>query len=156
MRILEAFRSREPAEQRWVTLAYVLIIATMLCGLASLGLYGWREAQQGRQRDRETAESTADARYSACVNFNVEQWGDRESVLNTALVTFGLAEPGDLSAADRAVIVAAQPPDVRARYAGVETQAAINNPYRDCSPSGIEAFYEQPPTDPAVIAPPPG
>lgn len=156
MSLLAAFRSDRPVETKWVARAYLLIVLCFACGLASIVIYTVREGAQSRQRDRDDAEATADARYSACVNFNVEQWGDRESVLNTALVTFGLATPGDLSAADRAVIIATQPDEVKRRYAGVEQQAAINNPYRDCSPSGIEAFYEHPPSDPAVIAPPPG
>lgn len=150
MRVLAVFNDREPAEKRWVALAYVLLTATTLLGVASLTLYVANEGARTREREEDRAALTADARYAACVNFNIEQEGDRASVLNIALVTFGFTESGALGIVDREQIVATLEPDLQLRYRQVEQQAENDNPFRDCSPAGLVAFYANPAPDPGT------
>lgn len=130
---------RGPAEKRWVFLAYLLIVLTMLCGAGSVVLYLLREA-----------EAKTDARYAACIGFNQEQRGDRNAQLNGILVVIGVAEPGDLTAEDRARIAARLPAKQRERFEAYEQQAALDNPFRDCTDAGIEDYYKHPPRDPAT------
>lgn len=151
MRVLHLFTDKSPAEKRWVNLAYILIAGSMVCGLASVAFYAVDQSRQSREREVVRAEQTEEVRYSVCVNFNIEQLGDRASALNVTLVTFGLTDSGDLTAEDRAVIVAGLDPMLQARYYQVEAQAAHDNPYRDCSPTAIKQFYEDVPVDPGVL-----
>lgn len=99
---------------------------------------------------QQRTDDAADNRAAACVQSNVEQQGDRDSALNGALVTFGFAPGGSMTAEDRERIVAALGPELQARYRAVEQQAAADNPFRDCTPEGIAEFYNHPPADPAT------
>jgi hypothetical protein len=150
MRILRVFVDREPAEKRWVALAYVLLTVTTVLGIASTALYVVDKDERAQQREQDRIELTADARYAACVNFNIEQEGDRSSVLNIALVMFGFTEAGDLSDAERGIIVNNLSEELQTRYRQVEQQAANDNPFRDCSPAGITAYYADPVPDPGT------
>lgn len=151
MKLLEMFTDKGPAEKRWVNLAYILIAGSMLCGLVSVTFYVRNESRQAQEREEARTEAQLDARYAACVNFNIEQLGDRASALNITLVLFGLAESGDLTFGDRAVIVAGLDAELQERYKQVEQQAALDNPFRDCSPQSITDFYENPALDPGVF-----
>jgi hypothetical protein len=151
MKLLRIFNDRDPAEKRWVTLAYILLTMTMLCGIASVLFYVTNESSQSEERDAERIEDRDDARYTACVNFNIEQQGDRDSTLNIALVALGFTNSGDLSAVDREVIVLNLEPDIQERYAEVAAQTAIDNPFRDCSPAAIDSYYEDPVPDPGAV-----
>lgn len=150
MAVLSVLNNREPAEKRWVTLAYILLTASMICGVASIGFYVANERSQSRARERDRIADTTDARYGACVGFNIEQEGDRASALNVVLVTFGLTDSGEITPAVREAIVSELEPDKQARYRQVEHQAARDNPFRDCSPSGINTYYEDPVPDPGA------
>jgi hypothetical protein len=151
MKFLKMFTDKDPAEKRWVNLAYILIAGSMACGLASVVFYVKNESQQSQDREKARVEQQADARYAACVNFNIEQLGDRASALNVTLVLFGLAESGELTLGDREAIVATLSPELQERYRQVENQAALDNPFRDCSPGAIVDFYTNPELDPGVL-----
>jgi hypothetical protein len=152
MKLLRIFNDREPAEKRWVTLAYILLTMTMLCGIASVLFYVANESSQSEEREAQRVEDRDEARYAACVNFNIEQQGDRDSALNIALVVFGFTESGDLTAVDRQVIVNGLTPEIQTRYHQVEAQTAIDNPFRDCSPAAISSYYNDPVPDPGIAA----
>jgi hypothetical protein len=154
MRLIpKVLRDRRPAEVRWVALSLILTIATLGCGVGSYGLYLHREGEQQQERESDRATDTTEARKATCIGFNIEQQGDRASALNGALVLFGFAEAGDLTAADREAIVSTLAMDVQFRYRQIERQAAVDNPFRDCSPAGIAAYYETEVADPATAGP---
>ncbi len=137
---------RDRAKHVKAPLVYIVTAALA----SSLILYVAQRDHDTKQTNQRRDESTADARYGACVGFNQEQQGDRDAQLNGILVVAGRAEPGNLTADDREQIVAGFTAEEQDRFRKYEQQAAFDNPFRDCSPSGIAAYYEQPPADPAA------
>ncbi len=131
--------------RRQVLPAYALLA----CGVASAF---WLDSRN----DAERAADQDAARYSACVEANVRELGDRNGALNAALVTFGFTEEGPLTEADRTRIVLLMPAELQDRYADLAEQTEIDNKFRDCSPEGIDEFYRNPPADPAATTTPEG
>lgn len=120
----------------------VIGVVVGVIGVGS-GIMAWRAVVAANA-------SRDEARYAACVGFNVGQAGDRAGALNSVLVTFGFTEAGTLTEADREAIVAGLAPELQERYRQVEQQAAFDNPFRDCTEDGIVDFNRNPPVDPGA------
>jgi hypothetical protein len=102
----------------------VLAIVSTVWGVSSV-----------RDNVRENEANRAQARISACVQANVTTERQRAALVSSIL-TFA-DDPLNLSPGEQALLD---------RYtAEVEKQL----PYRDCSPEGIDLYYEDPPADPA-------
>lgn len=121
------------------------VIVTIAVAFVMFGLLTWQVQARANANRNE-------AREAACAGFNVEQEGDRASALNNALVIFGLAQPGNLTHDVREEIVAKQDEVAQMRYRALEQQAALDNPFRVCTPDAISDFYSKPPPDPGATA----
>lgn len=78
----------------------------------------------------------ADARVAACVQYNVQRDEVRRAVKDALVALAPPSQP--LTPAQREVVD---------RYAA-EVDAKL--PYRDCTPAGLDAYFKNPPTDPAL------
>lgn len=84
-------------------------------------------------------QTRTEARYTTCVNHNVDFKIIREA-LRQSILTFA-DDPDSLTAEEQAALDGY----VAALTAGME--------YRDCSKSGIDFYYANPPADPALTEP---
>ena len=100
-----------------------------------VGLIGGAVGFDGRNMAQEIQATRAEARISSCIQANVATKGNRDSLIS-AIVVFA-NDPTDLTPKEQAVLAA---------YTD-KVETAL--PYRDCSPSGIVNYYENPPSDPA-------
>lgn len=121
-------RYRRAVQILTVTLFVVGVVAVV----AAVAAYRAREATEAANQSRQ------DARESACVQSNVATDKARKALTNSILVLVpGAKTPDDLN------------PEQRERYDAYEASVTAALPYRDCTQSGIEEFYDNPPADPA-------
>ncbi len=84
---------------------------------------------------RSVAADSASARVASCVQFNVQREQTRAAM---KLALASLAPPA-----------ANQTDQQRTALETYSKAVDLGLPYRDCSPAGIEAYFQSPPKDPA-------
>lgn len=108
-------------------LLLVVCVAALVLGAIAI----WRTQTIIADRQAERTEQL----YSACVQFNVQQQGDRASAVNSLLALLPPEVP----------LTAEQQIQLKAYQAAVEK----DQPFRDCSTAGIHEYLTNPPEDPA-------
>lgn len=84
------------------------------------------------------------ARYSTCVNDNVAAKRGRQSAIDQATELIDQSRRSGRDVTD----------EIARRYIdGQAKKAEATFPFRNCSPAGIDAYYANPPADPAVATP---
>ena len=96
---------------------------------------------------KENEASRQQARIASCKQYNVQMKETREGVVQIAVASLeGLAgDPANLTDAElglREQVVARASATAEATF-----------PYRDCSPEGLDAYFESPPPDPGTTVP---
>lgn len=89
----------------------------------------------GRDVAHDIVSNRTEARISSCIQTNVGIAGNREALISSILVF--AQDPSHLNPQEQAIADA------------YRTVVESKLPYRDCSPAGIEIYYEDPPSDPA-------
>lgn len=113
-------------------------INTGLCAVALLlvalfgGLFIKANSDANAKQDRERKERSV----GSCIQANVAIQKQREAMVTSLLA---LVPEGTVLR-----------PDQQASIDRYRAAVAVQLPYRDCSPAGIEAFLRNPPTDPAT------
>lgn len=104
--------------------------------LALLVIVGCVFTYQNRKTLEDFHTQRTESRRGACIQFNVTTQGQR-TALHNALLTF-VPDPDNMTAEQKTSLT--------------KFDDAVENalPYRDCSDDGIDAYYSDPPPDPAV------
>lgn len=120
-------------------LGRLALLAVISLGIAGVGLIvggiGVKAAAEANDNAEQIEADRAQALSSGCIQYNVQRAQTRAAL---KLSLRALAPPGDLTPAQQAAL------DGYGR--AVDEQL----PFRDCSPAGIDAYYREPPKDPAV------
>lgn len=100
-----------------------------------VGLVGGAVGLDGRSQAQAIKKARTEARTSACIQANVATSGTRNALI-TGLLVFA-DDPQHLTPKEQLILNA------------YTLQVEKAQPYRDCSNSGIEEYYSNPPDDPA-------
>jgi hypothetical protein len=111
-------------------LAYGLLMFVALTAAWFAG-----SAAASAERSKERAQELAEAQYADCVQHNVVQADARRATL--AVINAAL-DSRELNAEQLAVLDR------------IEATTIENYPFRDCSEEGIDAYFADPPADPAL------
>lgn len=101
-----------------------------------VGLIGGAVGFDGRSRAQDIVAARNEARISGCIQSNVATQGSREALASSILVFAD--DPNHLTPKEQIIADA-----YRSRV-----EHAL--PYRDCSPEGLDRYFDNPPADPAA------